>query len=153
MSLKTWSNGTGAGVVRKITEDNFKTVAKHLHQNMLTLSTEERLLLGKEYLSDGLVVYDKNLMTFFEYVQSTGLWKISPLSENKSFSITFSEQDWVNNTIYISFADHTIANPNVQMFMLMEETYQPVLGGVEIDTEFNVTLHTDMPFAGRVVVK
>lgn len=149
MSLKTWRNGADASVVRKITEDNFKIVAKHLHQNMLSLTTDERLLLGREYLSDGLVVWDKDLKVYCEYVQSTGLWK----AHSTSYSLQFSEQDWVENTIHIPFANHGIKEPSVQMFILMDGLYQPVLGGVGIDTEFNITLSTDMPFDGKVVVK
>lgn len=153
MSLKTWRNGADASVVRKITEDNFKIVAKHLHQNMLSLTTDERLLLGREYLSDGLVVYDKDLKTYYEYVQSTGLWKAQPKAESKSYSLSFTEQDWNDNSLYIPFTDHAVSDPMVQIFMLVNGTHQPVMGGIEIDTNFNITLSTDMPFSGKVVVK
>ena len=61
--------------------------------------------------------------------------------------------DWTNNSITISFSEHRIENPTVQLFIKDDDSFEPVLGGVSIDSEHNVTLSTDLPFDGRVMIK
>ena len=61
--------------------------------------------------------------------------------------------EWIDNNIIIPHSKHGVENPNVQLFIKNEGSFNPVLGGVKIDSEFNVTLSTDLPFNGRVVIK
>ena len=61
--------------------------------------------------------------------------------------------DWIDNSIFIPFSKHNIENPTVQLFVKDEGSFLPVLGGVNIDSEYNVTLSTDLPFSGKVVIK
>ena len=52
MGIKKWNNGESGSVVRKIIEDNFKFATKHLNKTMLSLSTEERLILDLSIVSE-----------------------------------------------------------------------------------------------------
>lgn len=61
--------------------------------------------------------------------------------------------DWIDNSISILFSKHGVENPTVQLFIEDDGSFAPVLGGVKIDSEYNVTLSTDLPFDGKVVIK
>ena len=61
--------------------------------------------------------------------------------------------DWTDNGISIPFSIHGIENPTVQLFIEDDASFAPVLGGVKIDSEYNVILSTDLPFVGRIVIK
>lgn len=152
MALKTWRNHDKAHIVQKIIENNFRVLGKYLPNNLLSLSTEERNLLSEDYLSDGLMIYDTTLKNWYEYNAKTGTWEPRSIGSS-TYEQEFEEGNWTNNTIAIPYSKHLILNPIIQMFILYEGSYQPVLGGVEVDTNFNVTLLTDMPFTGRVVIK
>lgn len=60
---------------------------------------------------------------------------------------------WIDNSISIPFSKHKIENPIVLLFIENNGSFDAVLGGVKIDSEYNVTLSTDLPFDGRVVIK
>ena len=147
MSLKTWRNGDSAEVVQKIIEYNFKLLGRYLSSNMFCLSSSERKTLSSDYLREGLIIYDTTENTWYKYV--SGAWKKSPIEYN----LTITETDWVNNEITINFPTHLITNPIVQLFIKDDNSYTPVIGGVSVDNSFNITLSTDMPFNGKVVVK
>lgn len=147
MNLRTWGNGDGAEVVQKIIEYNFKLLGRYLSSNMLCLSSSERKALSSDYLREGLIIYDTTENTWYKYV--SGTWKKSPTEYNLSIAKT----DWTNNEITISFTTHLITNPIVQLFIKDGNSYSPVIGGVSVDNGFNITLSTDMPFDGKVVVK
>lgn len=150
MGIKTWSNGESGAVVRKIIEDNFKFATKHLNKTMLSLSTEERLTLNYDYLSDGLLVYDTTKNAYFKYIAKSKSWE---KQANNCFVYNFTVSKWKDNAISIPFEEHTIPNPNVQVFILNSNNYEPVFGGFQIDNEFNIILLSDLPFDGKVVVK
>jgi hypothetical protein len=61
--------------------------------------------------------------------------------------------NWTDNNIVIPFIKHSIESPTVQLFIEDDGSFAPVLGGVKIDSEYNVILSTDLPFNGRVVIK
>ena len=61
--------------------------------------------------------------------------------------------DWTGNGIFIPFSKHRIENPTVQLLIEKGGSFTTVLGGVKIDSEYNVTLSTDLPFGGRVVIR
>ena len=71
----------------------------------------------------------------------------------KKHTQNIAVSDWTNNTISIPFSKHSIENPTVQLFIVYGNSFEPVLGGVEIDSDYNVTLSTDLPFNGKVMIK
>lgn len=149
--LKTWRNGEKAENVKKIIEENFKIVSRHLHHNILCLSTIERENLGSDYLVDGLIVFDTDLKGWFEYRNNK--WSEYSLGAIYTYSSTFTSADWNNNIITIPYSTHLIPDPNVSLYILYDSTYQSTIGGVSIDSEHNVILSTDLPFEGKVVIK
>lgn len=151
MGIKKWNNGESGSVVRKIIEDNFKFATKHLNKTMLSLSTEERLTLDYEYLSDGLMVYDTTKNAYFKYNSKSKTWEQQ--SGSNCFISEFKVSTWENNIISISFDDHGVSNPTVQVFILNNGNYEPVFGCAQIDSGMNIYLHSDLPFEGKVVIK
>lgn len=150
--LKTWRNGEKAGVIQKIIENNFKILGRHLSQNVLCLSTAERETLSSEYLTQGLKVYDTTKKRWFSY-NGVG-WDEENWGEGSSeYTMDIQTSDWSAGAIIIPYTKHLKRNPNVQLFMKNEDVYLAVMGGVEIDADYNITLSTDMPFEGRVVIK
>lgn len=61
--------------------------------------------------------------------------------------------DWADNSISIPFSQHGVENPSVELFIKYDGAFVSALGGVEIDSEYNVTLSTDLPFNGKVVIR
>lgn len=150
--LKTWRNGAKAGVIQKIIEDNFKILGRHLSQNVLCLSTAERETLGSEYLTQGLKVYDTTQKKWFSY-NGVG-WDEEPWGEGSSeYVMEIQASDWAFGAITIPYTTHSKRTPNVQLFIKNGDAFSAVIGGVKIDAEYNITLSTDMPFEGRVVIK
>lgn len=62
-------------------------------------------------------------------------------------------KDWSGGNIVIPYSKHDVENPSVQLFIKNNNSFAPVLGGIEVDSAYNVTLFTDLPFDGRVVIK
>lgn len=147
MSMRMWKNGEKAEIVQKIIEYNFKLLGKHLSQNMLSLSTTERELLSSDYLSKGLRVYDTDLNKWFMY---NGVKWVEWYQEYvKDILIG----DWNNGKITIPYSVHLRENPIVQLYISNDNILSPVLGGVDIDADYNVILSTDLSFDGKVVIK
>ena len=71
----------------------------------------------------------------------------------KKYAQDIDVDDWTDNSIFVPFIKHGIENPTVQLFIESDDSYVAVLGGVKIDSDYNITLSTDLPFNGRVVVK
>ena len=71
----------------------------------------------------------------------------------KKYTLNINAGDWIDNSISILFSKHGIENPTVQLFIKVDDSFTPVLGGVEIDSEHNIILTTDLPFDGKVVIK
>lgn len=156
MGLKTWNNGEMGDAVKAIIEHNFKILNKHLSRNILSLSTKERELLSDDHLSNGLIVYDITLDTWFQYINNQ--WVEYPLgnggSEDRStYSLNISTRDWVNGTISIPYITHNVPSPMVWVFILIDNEYTPVFGGISVDNEDNITISSDMNFDGKVVIK
>lgn len=61
--------------------------------------------------------------------------------------------DWIDSSIAIPYSKHGVENPTVQLFVEDNGSFESVLGGVKIDSGYNVTLSTDLPFDGKVVIK
>ena len=150
LMIKTWKNGALGGEVKKIIDYNFNVVSKYLSKNVRTLSTQERKLLSSDYLSEDLLVFDTDEKQWYKYSRDS--W-IKTSVENKMYTQGISTSDWVNGNITILFDQHSIENPVVQLFMKNNDSFIPVLGGVKIDDKHNITLSTDLPFDGKVVIK
>lgn len=71
----------------------------------------------------------------------------------KKYTQNITVADWTDNNISIPFSKHGVDNPSVQLFISYDGSFKPVLGGVRVDSEYNITLSTDLPFDGRIVVK
>ena len=71
----------------------------------------------------------------------------------RKYTQNIGVDDWVDNGISIPFSMHGVESPNVQLLIEFDGSYVPALGGVEIDSEYNITLSTDLPFNGKVVVR
>ena len=71
----------------------------------------------------------------------------------KKYTQDIDANDWINNSMNIPFSKHGIENPTVQLLIENDGSFIPVLGGVKIDSEYNITLSTDLPFDGRIVLK
>lgn len=69
------------------------------------------------------------------------------------YTQNINADSWVDNIISIPFSKHGVENPIVQLFIENEGSFESVLGGVKIDSDYNVTLSTDLPFSGKVVIK
>ena len=153
--LKKWNNGAKGGEVRSIVDYNFNIVSKYLSKNIKALSTAERKSLSSDYLSENILVFDTDEKQWYKY--SDGFWirTFCGYDETNANAYTqdISTNDWIRNTIQIPFSQHGIRNPLVQLFKGHEGSFASVLGGVKIDSEYNVTLSTDLPFDGRVTIK
>lgn len=149
MGLKTWINGAKGKVVKSIIDQNFKLLGRYLPNQMLTLKTSERLTLGSDYLSEGLLVFDSDEEAWFCYLN--GKW------QEKSFDTTytkeFSDTDWASGRIVIDFKTHLVSNPSVQIYMNSEGGDISVVGGFIIDDDNNIIIESDMSFSGRVVIR
>ena len=71
----------------------------------------------------------------------------------KKYTQEISVDSWTDNSIFIPFDKHGIKSPTVQLLIKNEDSFDIVLGGVKIDSEYNVALSTDLPFDGRVEIK
>lgn len=150
MSLRTWNDGEKGINVKEIIESNFKFLGSHISKNVLALSTLEREVLSTDYLSEGLIVFDTDFKTWYEY--TNGKWKPKP-DDTSVYTLNISENSWDANVIYIPFSTHLIEYPCVQVYIAIGDSYDTVIGCGTIDDQFNVTLSTDMPFSGKVVIK
>lgn len=153
--IKSWKNGASGGEVKNIIEHNFNVVSKYLSKDIRTLSTQERKMLSSDYLSEKSLVFDTDEEQWYKY--SDGSW-VKVFDNDSGDIVTYtkdiSKSDWINNGISILFDQHGVENPVVQLFMANGDSFVPVVGGVKkIDSKHNVTLSTDLPFNGKVVIK
>ena len=151
--IKTWKNRAKAEEVKNIIDYNFNVVSKYLSKDVKALSTQERKSLSSGYLSENTIVFDIDEEQWYKY--SKGSWEPTSIgaSDYKAYTQDISIDNWADNSIEIPFNQHGVRNPTVQMFMGVGNSFTPVLGGVEIDSEYNVSLSTDLPFDGKVVIK
>ena len=155
--IKTWRNRAKAEDVQRVINHNFNVVAKYLSKNIRSLSTQERNMLSSGYISENLLVFDTDEERWYKY--SNNSWVETFIDSGGggegvvAYSKNISVDSWINNSITISFDKHRIKNPVVQLSMAIDNSFVPVLGGVKIDSNYNVILSTDSPFAGKVVIK
>ena len=71
----------------------------------------------------------------------------------KKYMQDISISDWEDNTIIIPFSKHGVEDPTIQLYIKYDNSFTPVLGGINTDSDYNVTLSTDLPFDGKVVIK
>ena len=148
--IKTWRNGASGGEVKNVIDYNFNVVSKYLSKDVKALSTMERELLSSDYLSENTLVFDTDEKRWYKY--SGGSW-VETFVNNVSYTQNISVNDWAGNSINILFDQHGVENPVVQLLMESGGSFIPVIGGVEVDSAHNITLLTDLPFDGKVVIK
>ena len=78
-----------------------------------------------------------------------GISKANGGGYTKSFKTT----DWSGGTIKINYYEHGISSPAPYVFMLYDNKYIDVQGGVYTDSGNNVYLQSDIAYAGKVVIK
>lgn len=145
--METWINGAKGRDVRRVIEQNFNTLSRHLSSNILALTTQERTTLNSAYLRAGLKVYDITLDKWFLY--SGTAWVECP----EEYSYEFTNDNWSNGNLILRYETHRIKCPVVQLYFKDNNAYSPVIGGVYVDDDYNIILSSDMPFSGKVVVK
>lgn len=153
MGLKTWRNGEEGEVLKAIIDSNFKILGKYLPYHILCISSKDRNLLTSDYLSEGLIVFDTTRNEWLQY--QSGNWGVFDIGGIQSQYVkNFSGEDWsAQNEISIPFSLHKKENPVVQMYIQQSSSqYSSVIGGVHIDGYGNVTLCSDLPFSGKVVI-
>lgn len=137
--------------IREKINQNFSLALQNISNNVLALPAEKRQLLTESYLSIGLIVYDTTAEKWFKYTASG--W-VDWYPKGRSVSMSLSNDSWTNGMISIPCSSHKIEDPIVQLYILTtNNTYDVVLGGVSIDSSYNITLHSDVPFQGKVVIK
>ena len=154
--IKTWKNGARGKEVKEIIDFNFNLLSKYLSKDIKALSTQERMLLSSDFLSDNTLVFDTDEEQWYKY--SKGFWvKMDIGGDGNNSAVAYAQNifidDWADNNINISFDQHGVQHPLVQLFIEIGSSLIPVLGGVKIDSEHNITLSTDLPFNGRIVIK
>ena len=150
--IKTWRNGAQGAEVKNVIDHNFNLVSRYLSKDIKALTTSERTLLPSDYLAENTLVFDTDEKQWYRYSVVNKSWIRTSVDDNV-YTQDISVGDWVNNTIEILLEQHGIANPVVQLSMANGNSFAPVMGGIKIDSEYNVTLSTDLPFNGRVVIK
>lgn len=149
--LKTWKNGEKAVSIQKVIDDNFKILGKYLSQNILALSTAEISALQTDYTSEGLRVFDKTKEKWMKY--ESGVWVEDTVGNSSAYVKTISKSDWNNGEITIPKSTHGRTNPFVDLYVYNNGVYEDVVGGVRIDSEYNVILKSDLSFDGKVVIR
>ena len=149
--METITNREKSKSIREKINHNFDVVLQNISNNVLALPTNKRELLAESYLSTGLFVYDTTAEKWFEYTVS-GWSEWYP--KGRLVSMSLSNDSWTNGMISIPYSFHKIEDPIVQLYILTSEnTYDTVLGGVSIDSSYNIILSSDIPFKGKVVIK
>ena len=151
--IKTWRNRAKGEEVKSIIDYNFNVVSKYLSKDMRALSTQERKSLSSGYLSENTLVFDTDEEQWYKYSKGSWLPTSIGAGDCRAYAQDIFIDSWVDNSIKIPFNQHGVKNPAVQMFIGIGDSFTPVLGGVEIDSEYNVSLSTDLPFDGKVVIK
>lgn len=149
MGLRMWRNGDVSEVIYKIIEHDFKLLGRYLSREVRSLSTEERNSMPSDYLSEGLVVFDKDQKRCLEY--NNGKWE--PYGVTGCYTTTFSQRDWMDDKFTIKYDTHLIVSPTVQVFILQNGIYEQALGGVSVNDNHDVILMSDIPFDGKVMIK
>ena len=69
-----------------------------------------------------------------------------------TFAKDFKTSDWTNNEIRIPYDEHDISAPNPSLFMLHNNLYEEVIGGIVIDSNNMIIIQSDVPFDGRIII-
>lgn len=149
--LKTWRNGEKAGSTKDIIEYNFKLLGKYLSNNIIAAPRDILNSLPSDYLSDGLVAFDTTNNVWLRY--KAGVWQEDVVGSDSAYSQIIRTADWQNGEIVIAKSVHGRRNPVVELYILNGTAYELVLGGVLVDSEYNITLKSEIPFNGKVVIK
>ena len=151
MNLETWQSGELAGKVKDIIDRNFKKVSAYSNSNIRAMYSQELSAVDPDYLRNKIVVFDIDESMFFQYDGTTGTWH--PLSYKHFYKATFMSDSWNSGNISIPYETHNVTSPSVQVYIKNGAVYEAVIGGVRVDSEFNVWLLSDIPFEGMVVIQ
>ena len=152
MRMETWKTGEGAKSVRKKIENNFNKLSRYSSNVIKSLTSEEINLLTDDYCVDGTIVFNTTKNIWQKYNSQNKTWEDFPMLP--TYSMEFSLEDWLDGVIEIPYSLHFISNPLVTLFLLNDSgLYETVIGGALVDGNFNVTLLSDLPFSGKVVIK
>lgn len=150
--IKTWKNGAKGNDVRSIIDHNFNAVSKYLSKDIRALSTNERKMLSSDYISENSLVYDTDEQQWYRYADDS--WTEMSFGDGAvEYKRYIYVDSWIDNTITILFEEHGIKKPIVQLYIKDGDVFIPVLGGIRVDSEYNVILSTDLPFDGKVIIK
>lgn len=149
--LKTWKNGEKASSTKDIIEYNFKLLGRYLSNNIIAAPRDVINSLSSDYLSDELIAFDTTNNVWLRY--RSGVWQEDVAAGGSAYSQSIRVADWQNNEIVIAKSVHGRRNPIVELYILNGKTYEAVLGGVFVDSGYNITLRSDVPFDGKVVIK
>lgn len=155
--MQSWENGATGASVKKIIDDNFKTLDSYLSNTVLVLSKEERDLLSPSSLKKNLIVFDTTSQKWLKY--NGEKWEdytFPVLGYSHSFQrSSWSYGNFMEDTysITIPFSEHCTPNPVVNLMYKHGSSWDNVYGGYVVDDSYNITLLTDLPYAGKVVIK
>ena len=151
--METWRNGQKAREIKGIIDKNFTIIEGYFPNAILAISTEKRKILSEKYLRAGFIVFDTTDQKWITYNGSSWVDYEFPY---KGYNKNINSISWSSSkTIFIPFSEHHVPNPTIQLFIKnhLSGYYEEVLGGILIDDEYNITLSTDLPFDGKVVIK
>ena len=144
---QVWRSGDSGATVKACVDNNFKELWDNLSKNMMSLTTEQRLSLSEDYLSEGLLVYDKNKNKWYQYLN--GAW----VNSSWEYSLEIYVDDWIDNKITIPYSLHKTESPTVGFYVIINGQYVKAVGGVSIDEDNNIILSSKIAFDGKVVIK
>ena len=71
---------------------------------------------------------------------------------NNRWEYKFETSDWTNGKIMLAYSQYKKVNPCVDLYVRSDNGYSLVYGGYEILSN-GIELQSDMPYAGKVVVR
>ena len=150
--IGTWKNGAQAKEVKSVIDSNFQYVAKDISRNIRAYTESQISNLTEK--AEGLIVFNTTTGKWLQNIGGNWVNYMFPVANtDNAYSMSIGVATWENGNISIPFTAHGITNPCVKLYITHNGVYTEVLGGVVVDDIGNITLSTDMPFAGRVVVK
>lgn len=149
MEFETIYNGEKADVVREKVNGNFDRLKLSASSALMSLTTAERMQLTGDAAREGGIVYDITLGKWFQKRGTNWIeYKFNPV-----YMQNFTVQNWSSShTLGIPFSVHNTQVNSVSVYMLSNSRYTRVLPEIEVSSGLDVTVLSDINFAGRVVI-
>lgn len=150
--MKMWKNGAQASEVKNAIDYNFNLLDNRTRGAVRIVTTAERGMMEDSYLRKGAVVFDLDVGSWLEYDGKNWVPFRFPTA---TFKCVFLLEDWGEDaSLFIPYSTHGIDAPCVRVFVSESGGYSEVIGcGVLVDSNNNVTIKTNSPFACKVVIK